>query len=78
MDANEISRWAAFLAIDGMTGRARDDAVDALVDAAGGRADRLHDSWIRSLARIGRGEGTRAEADLLKASLERVRHAEAA
>ena len=71
-EAEQIARWAAYLAVERGGETLREEAADALVEAADGNEDQLRAAWLLSVRRLRRGEATRHEVDLTRLAVDRL------
>ena len=77
--ADELFRWAQFLAQGEELSRARHRAIDALLEAGDYNRDAIYAARLYALRALGRGIGTRDVVDLLQAALDASQaHAESA
>jgi hypothetical protein len=68
--ADELFRWAQFLAQGEELSVARQRAVDALLEAGDYNRDAIYAARLYALRALGRGAGTRDVVDLLQAALD--------
>ena len=71
---SELLGWAAMID-PGLRPSAarRDQAMDALAEAADGDGDMLHRAWLAALRALRDGSATRSSVNLLRATADRVR-----
>ena len=72
LEAEELLRWAAWLDDGGQPGTSREQALDALLEAADQDVGTLTAAWVCGLRAQRDGTVTRRAVELLRATIDRV------
>jgi hypothetical protein len=70
--ADELFRWAQFLAQGEQADACRQRSIDALIEAADHDRDALYSARMYALRALRNGAGTRRTLELLDATIERI------